>query len=238
MSKPDQICPIAPAPASKTTSTRAHRRPIPDDLLRDASRRLGIMSLVAGGLWIVASVLAHYTVRWVTLADPQWYRLDGGDAIAAVCVVVSLLLFTYTRQEGRNPRRIMDLGLAYMLTGRQVFEGDTVMQVMGKHLQAAPVPPSQRVPFTISPGLEAVVLACLAKKPEDRPQSAVEMAGRLAAIDVEPWTDVQAKAWWTARDVSDAQGNGAASLPPPSSGSDETRLESPDANGRTILIDK
>ena len=127
----------------------------------------------------------------------------------------------------------------YLLTGQQVFEGDTVMQVMAKHLQVAPVPPSQRVPFAISPGLEAVVLACLAKKPEDRPQSAAELARRLAAIDVDPWTDVQAKAWWAAaRDGSDAQGNGAASLPPPSSGSGETRLESPDANGRTILIDK
>ena len=123
----------------------------------------------------------------------------------------------------------------YLLTGQQVFEGDTVIKVMARHLHVAPVPPSQRVPFTISPGLEAAVLACLAKRPEDRPQSAAELARRLAAIDVDPWTDVQAKAWWAAvRDVSGAQGNSAASLPPPASGSDETRLESPDAKGRTI----
>ena len=115
MTKPYQIGPIAPAPASKTTSTRGHRRPIPDDLLRDASRRLGIMSLVAAVLWIVASALGHFAVRLMSLGDPEWYRLDGGDAIAVVCVIVSLLLFTYTRQEGRNPRRIIDLGLGYMV---------------------------------------------------------------------------------------------------------------------------
>ena len=32
----------------------------------------------------------------------------------------------------------------FLLTGRQVFEGDTVMQVFAQHLQAAPIPPSQR----------------------------------------------------------------------------------------------
>ena len=32
----------------------------------------------------------------------------------------------------------------YLLTGRQVFEGDTVMQVFAQHLQDAPTPPSQR----------------------------------------------------------------------------------------------
>ena len=34
----------------------------------------------------------------------------------------------------------------YLLTGQQVFDGDTPMQVLSKHLQAAPVPPSKRVP--------------------------------------------------------------------------------------------
>ena len=34
----------------------------------------------------------------------------------------------------------------YLLTGRQVFEGDTVMQVFAQHLQAAPTPPSLRAP--------------------------------------------------------------------------------------------
>ena len=86
----------------------------------------------------------------------------------------------------------------YLLTGQQVFEGGTAMQVMSKHLQAAPAPPSQRGPFTVPAELEQLVLACLAKKPEDRPQSAAELARRLAAIDVEPWTDVQAKDWWLA----------------------------------------
>ena len=55
MADPDLIRPVARATPSPTTSWRSHRRLLPDDLLRDASRRLGvIMSLVAGGLWTLA----------------------------------------------------------------------------------------------------------------------------------------------------------------------------------------
>ena len=84
----------------------------------------------------------------------------------------------------------------YVLTGQQVFDGDTTMKVIAKHLQEAPVPPSQRVPNGVPPGLERVILACLAKKPEDRPRSAAELARLLAAADVEPWTGEQAAEWW------------------------------------------
>ena len=84
----------------------------------------------------------------------------------------------------------------YLLTGKQVFDGDTPMKVMAKHLQEPPIPPSQRVPNSVPPGLEQVILACLAKKPEDRPPSAAELARLLAAADVEPWTSEQAAAWW------------------------------------------
>ena len=99
----------------RTTGWRSHRRVVPDDLLRDASRRLGIMSLLAGVLWFVGTALGHYAARSIGLGDPNWSRLDGGDAIAAVCVTLSLLLFAYSRKGERNPRRTLDLGLAYMV---------------------------------------------------------------------------------------------------------------------------
>ena len=90
----------------------------------------------------------------------------------------------------------------YLLTGVQVFDGATVMEVISKHVQTAPVPPSQRGAFTIPPALEQLLLACLAKKPEERPQTAGELSRRLAAIDLEPWTDAQAAEWWAAAAAS------------------------------------
>jgi eukaryotic-like serine/threonine-protein kinase len=73
-----------------------------------------------------------------------------------------------------------------------------VMQVIAKHLQSVPDPPSRRVPSGVPPDLERVVLACLAKRPEERPQSAAELARMLDAAGIEPWTESQASAWWQA----------------------------------------
>ncbi|MCS7167394.1 MAG: serine/threonine-protein kinase [Gemmatales bacterium] len=61
-----------------------------------------------------------------------------------------------------------------MLTGRLPFEGETAMDMLLAHTQEQPSPMSQGVPF-IHPAIESVVLKCLAKRPEDRPNSAWEL---------------------------------------------------------------
>jgi eukaryotic-like serine/threonine-protein kinase len=84
----------------------------------------------------------------------------------------------------------------YLLTGVQVFSGDTVLKVITQHLQAVPIPPSQRIQAPMPAALERVVLSCLAKKPEDRPQNARELAHSLDAIDGMTWGDDEARRWW------------------------------------------
>jgi hypothetical protein len=49
----------------------------------------------------------------------------------------------------------------------------------------------------IPPAIDDVVLACLAKRPEDRPASADEVARRLrAAVQGNPWSEERAHHWW------------------------------------------
>ena len=84
----------------------------------------------------------------------------------------------------------------YLLTGEQVFTGDTVLKVITQHLQAVPVPPSQRTEMPIPPALERLVLACLAKKPEERPVNARQLAQSLDTIDGMTWGDEEANRWW------------------------------------------
>ena len=114
----------------------------------------------------------------------------------------------------------------YLLTGQQVFEGATAMQIMSRHLQSPPVPPSERGAFAIPPALDRIVLACLAKDPDDRIQDAAELIRRLASITDDPWTDDQARAWWLAvrPDAGDAAGGEVTHLQPASSGDAETRV--------------
>ncbi|MGN6393799.1 MAG: serine/threonine-protein kinase [Gemmatimonadales bacterium] len=70
----------------------------------------------------------------------------------------------------------------YLLTGRLVFEGANAMQTVLLHVQGEPAPPSTRTNNPISPALERVILSCLGKRPDDRPQSATELGAMLAAV--------------------------------------------------------
>jgi eukaryotic-like serine/threonine-protein kinase len=88
----------------------------------------------------------------------------------------------------------------WILTGRPVFEGPGAVQIMVRHIQTAPAPPSMHSPFPVSQALDAVVLDCLAKRPSDRPASARELCDRLDQCQVEsPWTREDARSWWETR---------------------------------------
>ena len=85
----------------------------------------------------------------------------------------------------------------WLLTGTTVFEGGTAMEILVKHAREAPVPPSERTELEIPGDVEEIVLACLAKDPQDRPASAWELERRLAACSVaDAWTPEQRQQWW------------------------------------------
>ena len=87
----------------------------------------------------------------------------------------------------------------YLVTGSLVFDGNTAIDVIGKHLYEEPVRPSKRTSLPIPEAFDDLVLACLAKTPEQRPRDAAALSAALAAIDVDaPWTEGQAKSWWQA----------------------------------------
>jgi serine/threonine-protein kinase len=66
-----------------------------------------------------------------------------------------------------------------MLTGAVPFTGDTPLEIAMKHLSAIPEPPSEQRP-EVPHELDSIVLRALAKRPEDRYQSAEEMDADLA----------------------------------------------------------
>ena len=77
-----------------------------------------------------------------------------------------------------------------------MFEAASSFQVIAKHIQQVPVPPSQRTELEIDPTLERLVLSCIAKNPEDRPQTAAELDRELGEIQTEPWSQEEAQRWW------------------------------------------
>ena len=86
----------------------------------------------------------------------------------------------------------------YLLTGALVFDDKNPMAVVVKHVQAPPVPPSQRTELPIPQDLERLVMQCLEKQPQARPQSARQVAAALDSCGIPEWNEQQASGWWEA----------------------------------------
>src|SRR5205807_384146 len=93
---------------------------------------------------------------------------------------------------------IYSLGaVAYaLLTGRPPFERTSPLEVMIAHARDEAVPPSQ-LHADVPADLEAVIVRCLAKRPEDRFQDAESLEQALAECAVaDEWTQSDAARWW------------------------------------------
>jgi serine/threonine-protein kinase len=88
--------------------------------------------------------------------------------------------------EGREPDERADIYavgvvLYELFAGKLPFTGDTPMQIVIKHLQEAPVPPSNLWP-EIPQALEKVVLKCLEKNPDKRYRKIEQVLEQLDAM--------------------------------------------------------
>src|SRR5262249_39700066 len=70
-------------------------------------------------------------------------------------------------------------------------------QLCQRHLTSQPDAPSERLGRPISPQLEGILLACLEKTRDKRPQTARELSAQLdRATTTEGWTSDDAETWW------------------------------------------
>ncbi|MEM8884245.1 MAG: serine/threonine-protein kinase [Planctomycetota bacterium] len=84
----------------------------------------------------------------------------------------------------------------YLLTGTRVFDADTAMAVIAKHLTEDPIPPSERR-TGVPADLEQIVLRCLAKDASARFADAATLRSALLACNAGPgWSEQNADDWW------------------------------------------
>jgi len=96
-----------------------------------------------------------------------------------------------------------------LLCGSLPFGGNSLAELCGQHVMTAPQPPSERLGRSVPADLEALVLRCLAKEPDERPPSAGALKSELAACaDAAGWTEADARAWWD-RWISEGRGGDA-----------------------------
>ena len=90
-------------------------RTVPADLLREASRRLGIIALLGAVLWVLGEVLGRLVTVTIGTGSSREDLPQGGTAITVISVLVSLALYFDTRRSDRDPRFSLDLGLGYLI---------------------------------------------------------------------------------------------------------------------------
>jgi serine/threonine-protein kinase len=159
-----------------------------------------------GGLDDFVKVLDFGLVRQIengkALTETGSYMLAGTPLYMAPEAIVS-------PNEIDARADLYSLGaLAYhLLTGSPPFTAGSVVEVCSHHLHTEPESLSERLGRPIPEALERVVLACLAKDPDARPQSASELASVLRTMLANlPWAPADALSFW----------QGEARMPSPS----------------------
>jgi serine/threonine-protein kinase len=108
------IRPEQTTPETVTTTPSHEPRTIPKDLLREASQRLGIICLIGGALWIVATILWHLT--WEPLHPGQkWPGIKGPEWLAYAAGLASFGLWYFIGRSNRRPEFFLSLGLWHMI---------------------------------------------------------------------------------------------------------------------------
>jgi serine/threonine-protein kinase len=126
---------------------------------------------------------AHLTRDGVTTGTPAFMApevIKGSDRIDGRADIYGLGCVAY-----------------WLLTGNLVFDHKSALALLMAHVQEAPVPPSQKTELPIPASRDQVILACLAKEPEDRPVSSETLARLLSACEgADSWTQDDAEKWW------------------------------------------
>ncbi|MCB9760234.1 MAG: protein kinase [Alphaproteobacteria bacterium] len=157
---------------------------------------LRIVALVADALeYLHARGIVHRDLKSaniLVLSDKRVKLLDFGTArltgkvarITRAGEFVGTFAYASPEQirgdEVDHRSDIYSLGaLFYRLsTGKRLFEAPTPHELARMHLEKAPIPPRALVP-ALPADVEALILEMLAKDPDERPQSAAEVAARL-----------------------------------------------------------
>jgi hypothetical protein len=156
-----------------------------------------IMVCRYGGIWDFVKVLDFGLVRSNTQSD-ELAVTQVGSLTGTPLYLSPEALESPERVDARSDVYQLGAIAYYLLSGRHVFIGDNMVEVLSQHLQRKPAPPSEVLGYQVAPELERIVLSCLAKSQEDRPSDARELADAFEQCTVAgEWRQSDAVAWWS-----------------------------------------
>ena len=183
-----------------------------------------------GGVPDVAKVVDFGLVKPITTNDTDaTVRLTDQHVLTGTPMYMAPEAIKGERfVDGRSDLYALGAVGYFLLAGAPMFTSTRLVEVIGHHLHTVPEPLSVRRPGDVPPDLEAVLMRCLAKSPDERFATAEALADALDECGrATPWPVAEAARWWSRR----VEARTAAS-PPPVSGTDPLPTLSIDLEGR------
>ena len=141
--------------------------------------------LLSGGAAVVTDFGIAKAIAASRLNAPANATETSAEALTSIGMSLGTPAYMSPEQAAGDPATdhrtdIYALGVvAYeALAGRPLFEASSAHQLIVAHMTEAPVPITTRRPDVPAP-LAALVMACIAKNPDDRPPAASEILSRL-----------------------------------------------------------
>ncbi|HEU5155122.1 MAG TPA: serine/threonine-protein kinase, partial [Gemmatimonadales bacterium] len=130
-------------------------------------------------------------------ADPGQSLMTAPNATAGTPAYIAPETVLGTKVDHRADIYALGCVAYWLVTGKLVFDAPSAVAMMLKHANETPIAPSHRTEIELPPAFDEVILSCLAKRPQDRPQTAKELAARLrAAVPGAVWDTERATHWW------------------------------------------
>lgn len=154
-----------------------------------------IFAAERGGIYDVAKLLDFGLVKPMTTGTDMQLTQEG--AFVGSPMYMSPEQAIVDREtDARSDIYSLGATAYFALTGRPPFEGKNPLQLVVAHSRDPVIPPSKYLP-EVPRDLEAVILKCMEKDPEQRYQSVDELEFALnSCSDAHVWDNSQAEAWW------------------------------------------
>ena len=156
-----------------------------------------IFAAYRGGRWDVAKLLDFGLVKeHVSVDSTDLKKTQEGTFSGSPYYMAPEQVKAYSDVDGRTDIYALGAVAYFMLTGAPPFRGDSSIEVLMAHAHA-PIPSARETQESVSEELDAVIQKCLAKSPDDRFQTVLELDEALHLCpESSNWDYAKAITWW------------------------------------------